>query len=115
MKSIYKLLRELAKSVRAQNIFVAAKEINGIRLFHNDNDFSKLQEIYLSDLYNSNAISNDIVFEKISEHVFDSEIMEDAYLLWKRKNMKKIDKKDNKQNDVNLVVGTKINFPIREK
>jgi hypothetical protein len=115
MNNIYSTLRELARSIRAQNLFVASKEIFGIKLFHNSYDFSKLQEIYLSYLYSSNSISNDIIMEKISEHVFDSEIYEDAYLLWKRKNMKKINIKDNKQNDVNLVVGKKIKFPTKEK
>jgi len=107
----YSLLRKLARSIRAQNLFIAAKEINGIRIFKNLYDLSKLQEIYLSNLYNANAISNDIILEKISEHVFDSEIMEDAYLLWKRKNMKKINIKDNKQNDVSLITGKHIKFP----
>jgi hypothetical protein len=112
--NIYSLLRKLAKSVRCQNIFVASKEINGIKLFCNEVEFSKLQEIYLSYLYNSNTISNDIIFEEISEHVVDSEIMEDAYLLWKKRNMKKTIK-DNKQKDVNLVVGKDIKFPTKEK
>lgn len=114
MDNIYLKLRELSRSVKAQNLFVATKEINGIRLFKNLTDFSKLQEIYLSYLYNSNAISNDIILEKISEHVFDSEIMEDAYLLWKRKNIKKINIKDNKRNDVNLVTGKHIKFPTKK-
>jgi len=112
--NIYSLLRELAKSIKAQNLFVTAKEINGIRLFRNSFDFSKLQEIYLSYLYNYDSINRDIILEKISDHVIDNEIYTDAYLLWKRKNLKKT-MKDNKQNDVNLVVGKKINFPIREK
>jgi hypothetical protein len=109
--NIYSQLRELAKSIRAQNLFVAAKEINGIRIFKNLYDFSKLQEIYLSYLYNYDAINRDIIMEKISEHVFDSEIMEDAYLLWKRKNMKKLNIKDNKQNELKLVTGKTIIFP----
>jgi len=111
MKNIYSLLRELARSIRIQNLFVAVKEINGMRLFCNEFDFSKLQEIYLSYLYNINTISNDIIMEKISEHVFDSEIMEDAYLFWKRKNMKKINIKTNKQKDVSLITGKTIKFP----
>jgi hypothetical protein len=111
--NIYSKLKELARSVRAQNLFIAAKEINGIRIFKNLYNFSKLQEIYLSYLYNCDIINRDIIMDKISEHVFDSEIMEDAYLLWKRKNMKKINIKDNKQNDVNLVTGKHIKFPKR--
>ena len=49
--------------------------------------------------------------ENISEHVFDSEIMEDAYLSWKKKNIKKLDKKDNSQKALNLVAGKTIKFP----
>jgi hypothetical protein len=112
--NIYSLLRILAKSTKAQNLLVAAKEINGIHLFRNSFDFSKIQEIYLSHLYNYDSINHDIILDNISKHVFDSEIYEDAYLLYKSKNLKK-NMKDNKQNDVNLVVGKKIKFPTKEK
>ena len=114
MNNIYSKLMELAKSIRAQNLFVASKEIFGIKLFRNSSDFSKLQEIYLSYLYNFNTISNDIILDKISEHVLDNQIYWDAYLLYKRKNMKKINIKDNKRNDVNLVTGRHIKFPTKK-
>lgn len=113
MNNIYYILRKLARSVRAQNLFVVVKEINNIRLFKNSYDLSNLQNIYLSYLYNANMINNDIVIDKISKHVFDNEIYEDSYLLWKQKNNKKTDKENNKKNDVNLVVSRKINFPTR--
>jgi len=112
MENIYSKIRNLAKSIKAQNLFVAAKEINGIRLFRNSFDFSKIQEIYLSYLYNYDSINRDIILEKISEHVFDSEIYEDSYILWKRKSNKK--EKDNNQNDLKLVVGKKITFPTNK-
>jgi len=111
--NIYSLLRELAKSVRAQNLFVAAKEVNGVYLFHNKVDFSKLQEIYLSQLYNYDSINRDIVLDNISKHVTDNEIYTDAYLIYKRKSIKKTIK-DNKKSDVNLVVGKKISFPTKK-
>jgi hypothetical protein len=112
--NVYSKIRELAKSIRAQNLFVAAKEINGVRLFRNTFDFSKIQEIYLSHLYNYDAINRDIILEKISKHVLDDEIYEDSYLIWKRKNIKKTDKKDQKS-DVNLVAGKYIKFPVKGK
>lgn len=112
MENIYSKIRNLAKSIKAQNLFVAAKEINGIRLFRNSFDFSKIQEIYLSYLYNYDSINRDIILEKISEHVFDYEIYEDSYMLWKRKNNKK--EKDNNQKDLKLVVGKKITFPTNK-
>lgn len=111
MEIIYSQLRNLAKSVRVQNLFVAAKEIQGIRLFKNNFNFSKLQEIYLSYLYNYDSINRDIMIEKISEHIFDSEIYEDAYLLWKRKHIKKLENKDNTSNNLKLVPGKVIKFP----
>jgi hypothetical protein len=115
MENIYSQLRKLAKSVKHQNLFTASKEIFGIRLFRNNFEFSKIQEIYLSHLYSYDSLNRDIILENISKHVMDNEIYEDAYLLWKRKNTKKINIKDNKQNDVSLVVGSKINFPTKEK
>lgn len=112
--NIYSSLRKLAKSIKSQNLFLASKEINNIRLFKNSFDFSKLQEIYLSYLYNYDAISRDIIIDKISKHVFDSDIYEDAYLIWKRKNGNK-PIKDNNLKDVNMVVGKEIKFPAKEE
>lgn len=112
--NIYYTLRKLARSVRVQNLFVVVKEVNNIRLFKNSFDLSNLQNLYLSYLYNVSMINTDIIIDKISKHVFDSEITEDSYLIWKQKN-NKIDKKDNKKNDINLVVGKHINFPTKEK
>jgi len=114
MNNIYSKLRDLAKSIKHQNLFTASKEVYGIKLFHNNFNFSKIQEIYLSHLYSYDSINRDIILEKISEHVVDNEIYEDAYLLYKRKNIKKINTKDNKQNEVSLVVGKKINFPTKK-
>jgi len=114
--NFYHLVRKLAKSTRAQNLFVAAKELSNIRLFKNTSDFSSLQENYLSYLYIYDSIHRDIVIDKISAKVMDNEIYEDAYLLWKRKkgNKETDSKKDNKNKDVNLVVGKEIHFPTNE-
>jgi hypothetical protein len=105
----YLQIRQLAKSIKYQNLFTASKEIFGIKLFRNSFDLSNIQSIFLSYLYSYDSINRDIILENISKHIFDSEIYEDAYLLWKRKNTKT--KKDNKQNDVNLVTGKYIKFP----
>jgi hypothetical protein len=114
MNNIYSLLRVLTKSVRMQNLFVACKEINGIKLFKNSTDLSNLQTIFLSWLYSYDSINRDIILEKISEHVTDNEIYTDSYLLWRRKNSKKTNRKDNKQNDLNLVTGKHIKFPKKD-
>lgn len=110
MKNIYSELRQLAKSTRIQNIFIAAKELSGIRLFKNISDFSKMQEVYLSFLYMYDTINRDIIVEKISEKVFDSEIYEDSYMLWKTKNRKKQKTKDDNKKEVSLVTSKKIKF-----
>lgn len=113
--NIYSKLRELAKSVHSQNLFTACKDLHGICIFHNSFDFSKLQEIYLSYLYMYDTITRDIIIDKISKHVCDEEIYEDAYMIWRRNNNKKTEKNDKSKKDVNLVVGKKIHFPTKEK
>lgn len=114
---IYHNLRNLAQSNRAQNLFVAAKELH-IRLFKNDGDYSRLQENYLSFLYMYDSIHRDIVIDKISPKVLDDEIYTDSYLLWKRKIGKKEDntkKKEPTNRNLQLVSGNKINFPANEE
>ena len=110
MQNIWDKLCDLAKSVRYQNLFLASKEINGIKLFRNNMELSNIQSVFLSWLYNFDSIGRDIIMDKISEHVLDNSIYWNSYLLWRRKNIKKTDMKDNKQKDVNLVVSKKINF-----
>jgi hypothetical protein len=119
--NIYSEIRELAKTVRAQNLFTAAKEFSSIRLFRNTFNFSKIQEIYLSYLYTYETINRDIIVDKISPRVLDCELFEDAYLIWKRqdKKEKKINKKGEpeveKSKDMHLVCGNKIIFPTEVK
>ena len=110
MLNIYSGIRQLAKSIKAQNTFAAAKELHNIRLFYNSMDFSKLQELYLSYLYIYDSINKDIIIDKISKKIFDSEIYEDAYLIWKRKGNKKDFKNSKTGKDVNLVSGKIIKF-----
>ena len=110
---IYIALRDLAKSIESQNLFLASKEIHGIYLFKNNFDFSKIQTIYLSYLYNYNSINRDIIIEKISKHVLDNFIYEDSYLLYRSKNNKNPKLKPDKQNEVSLVLDEKIIFPKR--
>lgn len=110
---VYNNLIELAKSIRWQNLFIATKEINGIRLFHNIFNFSKIQEIFLNYLYTFDSINRDIVIEKISKHVLDHNIYWESYLLWRKQ--KKDKSENNKKRDVSLVASNKIKFPKRGK
>lgn len=109
----YELIRKLAKETYSQNIFTASKEIYGIRLFKNKYNLSKIQQIYLSYLYFYDNINKDLIIEKISKHIFDSDIYEDAYMLYKRER-KIINQEDNKKHDVKLVMGKEIKFPSKE-
>ncbi len=118
--NIYAEIRQLAKTVRAQNLFAAAKDIATIQLFRNCFDFSKLQEIYISYLYIYENLNRDIVVDKISKHVLDNDIYEDAYLMWKRRNKKdkiseKTESEKSAHKDVHLVCGSKITFPTEVK
>jgi len=118
--NIYENLRLLAKSIRGQNLFSAAKELSSIRLFKNKFNLSRLQEIYLSYLYTYEMINKDIVVDNISKLVTTCEIYEDAYLLWKRQNKKekKLNKKgepEKSSKDMHLVCGNKIIFPTEVK
>ncbi|MHA1294648.1 MAG: hypothetical protein ACTSQJ_18585 [Promethearchaeota archaeon] len=111
---IYSILQKLAASIRYQNLFHASKQINGVRLFKNTRDFSLLQQIFISYLYNFEAIHNDIAFEKISKRVLEDTIFSDAYLAWKQKR-KKDNKKSKKRRDVSLVPAKFIKFKRQGK
>lgn len=111
MKNIWDSLCDLAKSIRYQNLFLASKEVFGIRLFRNSIDLSNIQNIFLSYLYNFDVINQDIILERISKHVLDNNIYWNSYLIWKSKNRKKINIKNDKQKSVNLVMGKHIKFP----
>lgn len=115
MQNIYDCLRKLAKSNRAQNLFSISKEMSSIHLFRNACDFSRIQEEYLLYLYMYEMLARDIIIEKISKHIYDKELYEDSYLLWKREKGKAEDKKPGTVNEVKLVIGTDIKFPITEE
>ena len=108
--NIWYNIRLLAKSIKAQNLFAAAKEISSIKLFKNNFNFSKIQELYLNYLYMYDAILKDIITENISKHVIDNEIYEDSYMLWRKENRYKKQKSQDKNKGVHLVAGNKIKF-----
>lgn len=94
--NITKTLRELAKSSYYQNIFLAAKEINGMFLFRNNNDFSHLQNVFLSYLYFYENLNKDIILKNLPAYIHKDELYEDAYMLWKQKNDNKLSDNDKK-------------------
>jgi len=106
------IIRKLAKQTKNLNHFAASKEINGIKLFKNDMNLSKIQNVYLSYLYFYNTLNSDIMLKKVSEKVLDNEIYADAYYYYKLKHEDKKNKKDrnNKPRDVHLVFDNSKNF-----
>ena len=112
--NIYNNIIELAKKTKYQNLFIVAKEIGSIKLFENNTDLSKLQELFLSYLYTFESINHDIIIDKISQHVLDNQIFWESYLLYKKDKRKK-DEKDNKKKDLSLVAGKKVKFPKKRK
>ncbi|MFH0805974.1 MAG: hypothetical protein V1901_03815 [Patescibacteria group bacterium] len=94
-------IRQLAKSIRSMNLFSASKEIQGIHIFKNSYNFSKIQSLYLSYLYFYYNLNTDVALEKVSKKVLDSEINEDSYAIWKQ-NTKEKDKKAEEKTNKNL-------------
>jgi len=110
---IFDIIRKLAKTQRAQNLFSVSKELSGIKLFRNNCDLSRIQEEYLLYLYMYESLARDIEVDKISKHVYDKELYEDSYLLWKRKKGNKLQEKSGNQ-EVKLVKGKRVIFPKSE-
>jgi len=113
-------LRKLAKSISSQNTFIAAKEINGIKIFENSIDFSKIQSEYLSYLYFYKSLYEDIYSKKVSDKVLTLEIYEDAYSYYRNKHddSKKDKKSEGKQRKIQATFAkdnSKIKFPDTNK
>jgi hypothetical protein len=92
------LIRQIAKRTNSMNLFIAAKEINGICLFRNSIDFTRLQSLYLHYLYFYNDILIDIEMKEVDKVILSDFIYEDAYKEWKKestpkKTNKSLDKK----------------------
>ena len=111
-------LRQLAKSVEMQNLFIASKEINGIKLFENKKDLSKLQGIFLSYLYFYCSLNNDIATDRVNKKVLENEIYCDAYAYYRNNVKEKIDNTEsNKQRTFQGVFSkdNTIKFPSKDK
>ena len=96
-----KIIRKLARSDRYQLLYIKAKDLNGIRLFKNEIDFSWVQTIFLmwleiyQNLYQELATGADY----LSKAVIIDDVRCDAFLLYQRrtknlKDKKKINKSD---------------------
>lgn len=107
-------IRKLAKTSKYQNLFFLAKELKNIQIFANLGDFSQLQDMLFSYLYMYDALNQDIAIKKVTKKILDSEIFEDAYLLWKKEKGNNNTESENAKHDVMLVATDKIVFPRKE-
>jgi len=92
---IENIIRKISKRPEQQNIFSVAKELNGIKLFKNEIDFSHIQQIYLSYLYFYYDLNMDIVLKKIDEKSLKNFIREDSYSYYKKNKEPESNTKDN--------------------
>jgi hypothetical protein len=109
---IYRIIRKLAKSIESQNLYSYVKDIKSIRLFYNEFNLSKLQQLYLFYLNFYDVINNDINIHHISKYVFNSDVLEDSYMKWRREEgfNQEFTSSDKKKNSTTLIRGTKIIF-----
>ncbi len=82
-----KIIRKLARSDRYQLLYIKAKDLNGIKLFKNEIDFSWIQVIFLMWLQIYHNLYQDLASEEdyLSKSVIIDDMRCDAYLLFKRK------------------------------
>ena len=93
------LLRLLANNFYWQSIYARSKEISGIKIFNNDEDFSKIQVDFLHWLEIYASLYQDLYSKEpfISEEVINDDIRVDAYLYLKNKNRGKKDQVKDKK------------------
>jgi len=96
-------IRKFAKNIENQNLFLSAKDLNCIKLFNNDNDYSQLQHLFLSYLYFYHNLYTEIGMKEVSEKVLEDTIYEDAYMVYKKNKPEKKSKIDNKKSSIHLI------------
>ena len=82
--NITSLIRKTTKKYYWQALYSSAKELR-LNLFENRIDYSDLQILFLNYLAFYYNLNLDIMMNDVSEDVTDSEIYEDAYSYFKRK------------------------------
>jgi hypothetical protein len=87
-KMNFDVLRKIARSVKYQNLYCRTKELNNIKIFNNDSDFSYIQSMFLYylELYNSLYTRLAQAEENLNEDIIEDWIRTEAYLFWKEKN-----------------------------
>ena len=100
------LLRKLAKSDYYQSIFALSKDMYGVQVFANSNDFSDIQITFIKYLSFYSVIFTDISLGEVDESILSNEIYEDSYIMYKNHKDKKVIKKHLKKDDTPIVGAT---------
>jgi len=96
MKNFNKELRRLASTSYYQLLYDGAKNLN-LNIFKNSRDYTTVQLKFLQYLNLYDTLFCDFNLGEVDEIVFDNEIYEDSYLLYKRKSKNEPEKKDDKK------------------
>lgn len=80
-----KYLRQLARSNKWQLLYAKSKELNGIKLFENELNYSQRQLTFLYWLSMYHSLYQDLVMKEkyLSKKVIQCDIQCDAYLYYK--------------------------------
>ncbi len=84
-KKVIEIIRGLARSNFWQTLYCQSKEISGLKLFFNTEDFTSFQILFLDFLAFYNSIYLDIAMGEVPEFVLDNFIYEDAYYSYRNK------------------------------
>ena len=82
---IYDCLDKLASTTYWQNLYSQSREINGIRLFNNDSDFSLIQILFLQCLEVRYQLWQDVLSGDLDEKILKDSLRVKAYLFNKRR------------------------------
>lgn len=86
-------IRKIAKQSYWQTIYSQAREMSGINIFVNQNNFTNLQVEFLNYLSFYYSLMFDIAYGDVSDIVLDNFIYEDAYYEYKNQQRAKKNKK----------------------
>ena len=105
MNPLISLLRKIAKSSYWQTIYSFSKEGGNLKLFTNDIDLTDIQITFLKYLGFYSSLYLDVALGDIDKRIFENEIYEDSYALYRNKMDKKKEKLDT-QRDKDFVPTT---------
>ena len=90
-----KIIRKLVRSDRYQLLYAKAKDLNGIKLFKNEMNFSWVQILFLMWLEIYHSLYQDLATgeDYLSKEVIFDDMRCDAFLLYRRKTRHLKDKK----------------------